>query len=163
MSSLPAERSIVILGAGVIGLSTAYYISTSSTPTKVYVLDTSPILFQCASGRAAGFITKDWFSSSLAELGELSFRLHRELADRFDGRRNWGYSGTIALSLNETDDDNELRGATKEKRGEDWLFDGDSRRAMAGGMTALEDHQWPQWLRKAGGHVLSTVDSTAQV
>src|ERR1700729_3129679 len=82
MPSLPAEQSVVILGAGVIGLSTAYYISTSSQPpANIYVLDSSPILFQCASGRAAGFIAKDWFNSSLSELGELSFRLHRELSD----------------------------------------------------------------------------------
>lgn len=143
-----------------IGLSTAYYISTSSNPPKVYVLDNSPILFQCASGRAGGFITKDWFNSSLTELGELSFRLHRELADRFDGRRNWGYSETIALSLKEPDGD-ELGGA---KRGEDWLLDGESRRVMAGGTSSLgSDYQWPHWLKKADGYMLSTVDSTAQV
>jgi glycine/D-amino acid oxidase-like deaminating enzyme len=161
--SSSAERSVVIVGGGVIGLSAAYYISTSSNPPKVYVLDNSPILFQCASGRAAGFITKDWFNSSLAALGELSFKLHRELADRFDGRRNWGYSETIALSLEESDRD-ELGGAKKENRGEDWLFDGGSRKVMAGGTSSLEsDYQWPHWLKKADGYMLSTVDSTAQV
>ena len=157
------EQSTVIVGAGVIGLSTAYYISTSSNPPKVYVLDNSPILFQCASGRAAGFITKDWFDSSLTALGELSFRLHRELADSFDGRRNWGYSETIALSLKEPAYD-ELGGAKKEKRGEDWLFNGESRRVMSGDTSSLEsDYQWPHWLKKADGYMLSTVGSTAQV
>jgi glycine/D-amino acid oxidase-like deaminating enzyme len=159
MASLPAERSVVILGAGVIGLSTAYYLSTSSQPpANIYVLDSSSNLFQCASGRAAGFIAKDWFDSSLLELGELSFRLHKELADKFDGRRNWGYSGSVALSLNESG------GSGMGMRGEDWLFDGQSRRVMVRDtFSSTTNHTWPQWLKKGDGHVLSTADSTAQV
>ena len=99
-SGLRSEQSVAILGAGIIGLSTACYLSTSSQPpTNIYVLDNSPILFQCASGRAAGFIAKDWFSPPVKEVKEkLSFRLHRELAERYDGRRNWGYSESMALS-----------------------------------------------------------------
>jgi glycine/D-amino acid oxidase-like deaminating enzyme len=159
MPSLPAEQSVVILGAGVIGLSTAYYISTSSQPpANIYVLDSSPILFQCASGRAAGFIAKDWFNSSLSELGELSFRLHRELSDRFNGRQLWGYSESVALSLNEPSR------VEKGGRGEDWLFDGQSREVMAGDtFSPTNNHPWPQWLKKGDGHVLSTANSTAQV
>jgi glycine/D-amino acid oxidase-like deaminating enzyme len=164
---MTAQRSVVILGAGVIGLSTAYYISASISPTdpiQVFILDTSPVLFQCASGRAAGFIARDWFSSSLAELGELSFRLHKELADRYDGRRNWGYSGTVALSLNETHNNNDLR-STEGQRGEDWLLEGDTRRITASRTSSPSNHhpEWPQWLKKVDAHLLSTADSTAQV
>lgn len=59
-----SNQSIVIIGAGVIGLSTAYYLSTSAEPrpSSITVLDSSSSLFQCASGRAAGFLAKDWES-----------------------------------------------------------------------------------------------------
>ena len=159
MASLPAEGSVVVLGAGVIGLSTAYYLSNSShPPAHIYVLDSSPVLFRCASGRAAGFLAKDWFHSSLLPLGELSFRLHKELADKFDGRRHWGYSRTVALSLNENID------TEQERRGEDWLFDGQSRGIMSHDtFSHASDHPWPKWLKKGDGHVLSTTDTTAQM
>jgi len=67
------------------------------------------------------------------------------------------------LSLKEPAYD-ELGGAKKEKRGEDWLFNGESRRVMSGDTSSLEsDYQWPHWLKKADGYMLSTVGSTAQV
>jgi glycine/D-amino acid oxidase-like deaminating enzyme len=162
--SRSGHESIVILGAGIIGLSTAYYLSTSShAPISIYVLDNSPVLFQCASGRAAGFIAKDWFSPLLTELGELSFRLHKELAEEFDGRRRWGYSESVGLSLAETTD-GEIDGLQQGSRGEDWLFEGQSRQIMAeesflsGGKS-----RWPEWLNMPNGNILSNTNTTAQV
>lgn len=84
------DNSVVILGCGIIGLTTAYYLLTSSTPpANVHILDSSPTLFECASGRSGGFIAKDWYGAALAELGILSFRLHKELAEENDGGREW--------------------------------------------------------------------------
>lgn len=84
------ENSIVIVGCGIIGLSTAYYLLTSpSPPTNLYILDTSPKLFECASGRSGGFIAKNWYGTALEELGVLSFRLHQELANEHEGGREW--------------------------------------------------------------------------
>lgn len=162
-SGLRSEQSVAILGAGIIGLSTAYYLSTSSQPpTNIYVLDNSPILFQCASGRAAGFIAKDWFSPPVKELGELSFRLHRELAERYDGRRNWGYSESMALSLTEATEGE--GNESKKRRGEDWLFDGQSRRVLAEELPWSKcKNEWPEWLNTSDGNVLSTPHTTAQV
>jgi len=144
-------------------LGSNFLCTSSQPPANIYVLDSSPILFQCASGRAAGFISKDWFDSSLLELGKLSFRLHRELADRFDGRRHWGYSGSVALSLDEPSDSTGT--AAMERRGEDWLFDGQSRGLMACDTFSptSNHHSWPQWLKKGDGRILSTTDNTAQV
>lgn len=150
MSSLDLsdKHSVVILGCGIIGLSTAYYLSTSpSPPARVYILDTSPVLFECASGRAGGFITKDWYGWASKELGELSFRLHRELADENDGRRQWGYSGSLGLSVTEIKEET----PSARSNAEDQLFDGQSRRFMAGEFSTLwaeAQGEWPQWLKK---------------
>lgn len=161
------QDSVVILGAGIIGLSTAYYLSTSSQPpANIYILDNSPALFQCASGRAAGFLSKDWFSPQLAELGALSFRLHKELAEEFDGRCRWGYSESVAFSLTETTDLDNLPGTQQESRGEDWLFEGQTRSRLVVAEESFpsgSQNGWPEWLKMPNGYLLSNADSTAQV
>ncbi|KAK6357874.1 hypothetical protein TWF730_007231 [Orbilia blumenaviensis] len=124
--------SVLILGAGVIGLSTAYYLSSPHSnnddfapskisPRDITVLDTSPTLFACASGRAGGFLAKDWFGAASSKLGELSFSLHRQLADANDGRRRWGYAPSRSYSFERG------TGEGGRKRGDDWLREGTSR------------------------------------
>jgi glycine/D-amino acid oxidase-like deaminating enzyme len=51
----------VILGSGIIGLSTAYFLSQSgnTNPKRIHLLDASPELFHCASGFAGGFLAAD--------------------------------------------------------------------------------------------------------
>ena len=51
----------VILGCGIIGLSTAYYLTEEgrTNPENVHIVDSSPELFHCASGLAAGFLSAD--------------------------------------------------------------------------------------------------------
>ncbi|KAK6532271.1 hypothetical protein TWF281_006463 [Arthrobotrys megalospora] len=181
----PAESSsnILILGTGIIGLSTAYYlsslISSSSSkvsPQNITLLDTSPTLFACASGRAGGFLAKDWFAPASSKLGELSFGLHRQLADVYDGRRRWGYSSSNSYSFE--------RGAGEgRKRGDDWLREGTSRVDSAapssssssplpattsggGGLDGdVRRGIAPVWWNCEGGKVelSSTGDSTAQL
>ncbi|KAF3087069.1 hypothetical protein TWF569_003145 [Orbilia oligospora] len=174
-STNPADSSIIILGAGIIGLSTAYYLSSSSSPSlfhnhhkvspqNITLLDTSPTLFACASGRAGGFLAKDWFGAASSKLGELSFGLHRQLADANDGRRRWGYSPSNSYSFE--------RGTGEEgrKRGDDWLRDGTSRVDASSGVGGEDDGNVqrgtaPAWWNCEGGKVeLScTGDSTAQL
>lgn len=57
----PAEPHTVILGSGIIGLSAAYYLceSGNTDPTTIWLVDSSPELFRCASGLAAGFCAAD--------------------------------------------------------------------------------------------------------
>jgi glycine/D-amino acid oxidase-like deaminating enzyme len=58
----PAEtKSTVIVGAGIIGCATAYYLSrTGNTkPDTIHLVEASPELFASASGRAAGFLASD--------------------------------------------------------------------------------------------------------
>ncbi|KZP33023.1 nucleotide-binding domain-containing protein [Athelia psychrophila] len=147
------DNSVVILGCGIIGLTTAYYLLTSSTPpASVHILDTSPTLFECASGRSGGFIAR-------TELGVLSFRLHKELTEENDGGREWGYSGSLGISLSRIKE-----GADSETPTSDQLFDGQSRRFMTGEFsTAWTDGEWPSWLKRGVAKLLSTGETTAQV
>jgi hypothetical protein len=57
----PKEPHTVILGSGIIGLCAAYSLSESghTRPETICVVDSSPELFRCASGLAAGFCARD--------------------------------------------------------------------------------------------------------
>ena len=121
--------STVILGTGIIGLSTAYYLSllaesdpdttptadnpyTSAQPSshaadtkhEIHLVEPSPELFASASGKAAGFLARDWFAPAVAPLGELSFDLHRKLAEEHGGRERWGWCESVSYSLDREDD-----------------------------------------------------------
>ena len=148
----------VIIGAGIIGTSTAFYLSQSpstTSPSNIHLIESSPELFASASGFAAGFLARDWFSSSASTLGALSFDLHKRLAEDNNGWERWGYSRSTGTSLVDTGG----------KRGEDWLRKGNSR-ADAAGEHEFVDGNGPAWLtRQKGGKVdvISEGDSTAQV
>ncbi|KAL9593429.1 MAG: hypothetical protein Q9179_005891, partial [Wetmoreana sp. 5 TL-2023] len=146
----------VIVGAGIIGTSTAYYLSQSkTTPSSIHLIESSPKLFASASGYAAGFLARDWFSPASASLGRLSFDLHRKLAKEHNGYERWGYSRSTATSLAETiggDDD------------EDWLGEGTSR-VKAAKRIAENDDTRPVWLAPRHGRpdIIDNGDGTAQV
>ena len=148
----------VIVGAGIIGTSTAYYLSqppSSTPPSSIHLVESSPELFASASGFAAGFLARDWFSSPVASLGALSFDLHKQLAEENDGARKWGYSRSTGTSLADTSG----------KRGEDWLLE-DTSRATSAGNHDFVPGQGPAWLtRRKGGKldIISEDDTTAQV
>lgn len=112
--------STVILGTGIVGLSTAYYLSqlTSEDDTRangtpetankaqrheIHLVEPSPELFASASGKAAGFLAKDWFAPAVASLGEFSFELHRKLAEEHGGSEKWGWSESTSYSLDRDD------------------------------------------------------------
>ena len=160
----------VILGSGIIGVSTAYYLSLhpsyNANTTPIYLVEATESPFQSASGYSGGFLAKDWFSPASASLGELSFRLHRELADDFDGRKNWGYSKSTALSMSL--EDVGVKG--KRQRGKDWLLEGTSRREVASGGSRggdlLREDGSPAWITPQEGgtlEVISSEDGCAQV
>lgn len=144
----------VIVGAGIIGVSTAYYLSQSNNAEEIHLLEASPQLFASASGNAAGFIARDWFTSSLAALGELSFDLHKQLAAEYDGCRRWGYSPSSGSSLEET---------AGSGNGADWLREGVSR-STAASRSVKANANGPTWLKnRTALDVMSDGSSTAQV
>lgn len=134
----------VILGGGIIGLSTAYYLSSATTTSSsnakskseaIHIVDSAPALFASASGFAGGFLAADWFSPDVASLGALSFRLHRELAEKFDGPRRWGYAPSWVYGLQELEGDvgKTWKHGVGQQQGDDWLSEGTSRAGVAPG------------------------------
>ncbi|KAF8710574.1 FAD dependent oxidoreductase, partial [Rhizoctonia solani] len=110
-------RSIAIIGGGIIGASTAYYLSAlSQVSAKYYLNSTRPrtarskqdveihivesvSIAAASSGKAGGFLALDWHSSKTKPLAALSFKLHQELADAHDGTNRWGYRRTNTIQL----------------------------------------------------------------
>jgi glycine/D-amino acid oxidase-like deaminating enzyme len=154
------SQSTVIVGAGIVGLSTAYYLSESGNtrPDTIHLIESSPELFASASGKAAGFVASDWFGPPTASLGELSFRLHQELALQHDGYTNWGYSRSTGTSF--------MQGiqSSRSTTG-DWLTEGGSRAEVAA-VHEYSDGTGPAWLTQRRGDsvtMLSEHGGVAQV
>ncbi|EMD60872.1 hypothetical protein GGP41_009820 [Bipolaris sorokiniana] len=153
----------VILGCGIIGLCTAYYLTEAgkTNPQNVHIIDSSAELFHCASGLAAGFLSADWFAPSVSSLGTLSFKLHSELAQAHGGRKAWGYSSSTGVSLSQ-DSESAIAGS-----GEDWLENGTSRAQAAGHNKPREEQvTCPGWLRRTQEgtmEVISRDGTTAQI
>ena len=73
---------VVIAGAGVIGVSTAYYLA-KDFGVATTLIDPTGTIAPAASGKAGGFLALDWndHSPALGILTRRSFQLHQELAD----------------------------------------------------------------------------------
>ena len=84
----------VILGAGVIGLATAYYLalacSSSESQTaippraRIIVIEPSSHICPAASSQATGGLSDFGFDSGTAELGKLSDALFQEISEKGD-------------------------------------------------------------------------------
>ena len=158
---MATPQSAVILGAGIIGVSTAYYLSQSLPGTSIHLVDPSPEFFASASGKAGGFLAADWFGPASAPLGLLSFKLHKQLSDKHDGAQKWGYARSTGASFAESED---LVDERDGKEGE-WLEGGRSRAEVAGTHEFCEG-EGPAWLmrRKGDGYdVISADETVAQV
>ncbi|OTB07467.1 hypothetical protein M426DRAFT_318138 [Hypoxylon sp. CI-4A] len=150
--------STVIIGAGIIGTSTAYYLAKHQPGTSIHLVEPSPELFASASGYAGGFLAKDWFSAASAALGALSFEEHRKLAETEDGSRNWGYTPSTSITLSPASNSKE------KKRVDLWVRDGASRAEAASGdsITGVA----PTWVKRTDGgdvEVISGEGTVAQL
>ncbi|KAI6353979.1 hypothetical protein MCOR25_008800 [Pyricularia grisea] len=103
MDSRP--RHIVIIGGGVIGCTTAYFLTRHKKydPAihKITIIEAAGIA-SSASGKAGGLL--GLWANRAVETVPLSFRLHEELANEHDGEKRWGYRklkgcGTIDTKL----------------------------------------------------------------
>ncbi|EXJ72463.1 uncharacterized protein A1O5_04967 [Cladophialophora psammophila CBS 110553] len=93
MAELEQKKSIVIVGGGIIGCTTAYFL----TRHPKYNLDLHSIhlveatgIASGASGKAGGLLALWAYPSCLVPL---SFKLHSELAKEHGGEQRWGYRG----------------------------------------------------------------------
>ena len=147
----------IIIGGGIIGTATAYYLSETQEPSSIHIIESAPELFASASGYAGGFLAKDWFATPVAPLGALSFDLHKELAAKNQGVKRWGYAPSTALSLAISDG----LGMGRGESGEDWLSEGTSRAGMVAeeGGEMLNGDGTPAWITKQKDHSLETLSS----
>ncbi|EIN09629.1 FAD dependent oxidoreductase [Punctularia strigosozonata HHB-11173 SS5] len=101
----PTHRDICIVGGGIIGVCTAYFIvndpAHDPTRTTVTLIEEHEIA-GAASGKAGGFLALDWHGPATQSLAALSYRLHRELAAEFDGESAWGYRAMDSVSISVT-------------------------------------------------------------
>ena len=91
MATSSFEKDIVIVGGGIIGCTSAYFLSRhpSYDPTKhrITLLEASQIAGG-ASGKAGGLLGLWAYPNCIVPL---SFRLHSELAAEHGGEDRWGY------------------------------------------------------------------------
>lgn len=161
------SRSIVIIGGGIVGSSIAYYLSraaastASRAATKITLVEASSAPAPGASGKAGGFLALDWHGAATASLAELSYKLHRELAQQDGGHEKWGYREVETWQINV---DSNLKERPSKSSGSaiSWLDNEIVRSAsnMGGGGSTAQVHpgQLTQHLveesRKAGVSVL---------
>jgi len=93
---------IVIVGGGIIGVSTAYHLSLRKEAYKSVTIIERHAIAGCASGKSGGFLARNWFArmqvvvasfsrtlahrcnhGPLKELAQKSFAMHAELASQF--------------------------------------------------------------------------------
>ncbi|SPO29968.1 related to Putative oxidoreductase C1F5.03c [Ustilago trichophora] len=166
-AAVQPTRSIVIVGGGIVGSSIAYYLSRAAASTaaraatRVTLVEASSAPAPGASGKAGGFLALDWHGAATASLAELSYKLHRELADQDGGHEKWGYrqveTWQVNVDSNLTDNPNK-----KSKSAISWLNNDIVRSTsnMGGGGSTAQVHpgQLTKHLvdesRKAGVEVL---------
>lgn len=97
---MTVNGEIVIVGAGIMGVSTAYYIQNHKkyANEKIVIIESGSVACS-ASGKAGGFLARDWHSTETESLGKLSFDEHERLALEFGGAQNWGYRKLTTLSV----------------------------------------------------------------
>ena len=88
------HKTVVILGAGVTGLSTAYHLARKGF-TKVIVLDKGPA-GDGSSSRAAGIITGLLWTETGVRARQISLQLFRDLSEELEGYR---FQSVGALNL----------------------------------------------------------------
>ncbi|KAF5211853.1 Putative oxidoreductase [Clavispora lusitaniae] len=93
------KKHIIIVGAGIIGICTAYYLvkHPKFDPAKYHIsIVESKRVAGGASGKAGGLLALWAFPQQLVPL---SFQLHQELSDLYDGETEWDYRRLTTVSL----------------------------------------------------------------
>lgn len=93
------KTHIVIVGAGIIGVCTAYFLvqHPKYDPEKYHItMIESKRVAGGASGKAGGLLALWAFPQQIVPL---SFRLHQELSDKYNGSEEWGYRRLTTVSL----------------------------------------------------------------
>ncbi|KAG5368557.1 putative oxidoreductase TDA3 [Yarrowia sp. C11] len=93
------KEEIVIVGAGIIGVCTAYYLLNHPKfdPKKHHITIIEAVRAAGgASGKAGGLLALWAFPSQIVPM---SFALHEKLADKYNGTVEWGYRRVSTVSV----------------------------------------------------------------
>lgn len=91
--------SIVIVGGGIIGVSTAYFLAKCGV--KVTVIEQESIAC-AASGKAGGFLARDWCSHyEMDVLAREGFALHMELAQELGEACDYRQVDTYSINVSD--------------------------------------------------------------
>ncbi|KAH6626311.1 FAD dependent oxidoreductase [Chaetomium sp. MPI-SDFR-AT-0129] len=96
------KKNIVIVGGGIIGCTTAYYLTRHpkfNPALHTITLLEATAIASGASGKAGGLLALWAYPTCLVPL---SYRLHRELAAEHNGAERWGYRRVGCGSLSAT-------------------------------------------------------------
>lgn len=97
---IPDSAAVVIIGGGVIGLSTAYFLSRMrKNGGSITIVDNASTLCAGASGKANGILGDYGFEPEAEALGKLSWELHQQLSSLHRGRAAWGYRDVMVYGL----------------------------------------------------------------
>eukprot|EP00980_Cylindrotheca_fusiformis_P018253 scaffold5931_cov125-Cylindrotheca_fusiformis.AAC.1 len=118
-----AATNIVIVGAGIVGNSIAYFLSLQSqsqSQSHIITLIDPVGIAPCASGKAGGFLAKDWRDGTpLQELQQKGFDLHDQLANELLGpTKNIDYRRLTCKSVSiveQQDQQDQQQQSTKRK------------------------------------------------
>lgn len=98
-ASVKKKTEIVIVGAGIVGVCIAYYLTRhpkfSSEDYHITLLEAKRPA-SGASGKAGGLLAMWAFPQQIVPL---SFKLHQELAEEYNGAAEWGYRGLKTLCV----------------------------------------------------------------
>ncbi|ODV95758.1 hypothetical protein PACTADRAFT_66608 [Pachysolen tannophilus NRRL Y-2460] len=93
------KKHIIIVGAGIIGVCTAFYLTRHPNfdpKTHHITIIESKRVAGGASGKAGGLLALWAFPQQIVPL---SFKLHNDLSDEFGGEKEWGYRRLTTISL----------------------------------------------------------------
>lgn len=96
------SRNIVIVGGGITGVSCLYFLAhhpSFNRDRDTITLFESAGIASAASGKASGFLSLEWHGPSTSSLAALSYNLHKELSDQYDGVNKWGYRALDTWSI----------------------------------------------------------------
>lgn len=74
-------KKIVIVGGGIMGCSVAYYLCNMECHHQVTLIEKHEIACH-SSGKAGGFLAKDWLDDEIGTLGKMGYNIHAQLGKK---------------------------------------------------------------------------------